>query len=248
MAEIKPDKEFLNYLHNAVKVCSKLNADQMFIDDKTFFAQVKNEGILVIQNNTIKLPSGLDTLHIERIDDCLKRMNMFESSLDKTKILAGENPRKANEMAARALIFDNGKTTMELGCSITMAKVKRNVKDPVMWNFSIDSESSEIIKKSATALKLNKDKNLNVRTKDGEIIFQMVDQSGDKMKHLLETDVSYQDDTQEFDCNYKIKIIKDIFPLHFKDNDSLDISITRRGLLNFKIFDFNVYVIPEQGQ
>lgn len=234
-------KETVQFIANVIKVARILKIEHLIIDNECVRGHFQDEGSMIIHNTN--LPKfEFSVLGISRIDTLNTRLNLLEGEI---VVDAEEKVESPVSTIISRLIMSSGKTEVEFKCAnpALLQKAPRLLKDPVYFTFIVSQDSILLLSKSQSAFK--GDTIALVGSSKG-VVAKVSDIEGDMMNHVVTEELSRSTDCDKdkFYFSYKNKVLLSLLKESIVDG-SVQVNITRRGILNLKVLGISVYITPE---
>jgi hypothetical protein len=201
-----------------------------------------DSGIFLLQKFTEPLTTlEFDSIGIGRVGVLKTRLNLMDSD---GQISFITKPRGDSETVVSKLILKGKKTTVEYSCTDPAhIKAPKNINDEFVFEFDISQDTIKIMSKIISAISVD---HISFSSeKDGSVRFKATDSEGDLFNHMIsETYTTTESDN--FFFSYKIKLLLPLLKNAFANVKSLHVSISKRGYLQFKINDLNIYILSDR--
>lgn len=234
-------QETIDFISNVIRVAKILKIENVIFDKEAVRGDVKQEGTMLIQRDN--LPDfEFESLGISRIGTLDTRLNLLGGNCT---IDAEEKNKSPTEKVIYKLVLSNDKTEVDFKCAdpAMMPKSPKNLKDPTFFTFKISEETIALLSKAQNAIR--SDLVSFTGSKNG-VVSKLSDVEGDLFNHIVceELTMSPECDKTKFYYSYKNKILLPLLREAIQD-DNLIINITKRGILNVKVLNLNVFITPE---
>lgn len=237
-------KETVDFLARLIKVAKILKIESVIIDHECARGHFKAEGSMIIHRDN--LPKfEFTTLGISRIDVLNNRLSLLG---DNAAIKFEEKIKSPTDVLVSKLLLSNKKTKLDFKCAdpAVMDKAPKIFKDPVCYTFKINKEDVTLFSKALSAVR--GETLALVGSKTG-VIGKLSDMDGDMLDHTISEELVYNTlpngtPKDEFYFTYKNKILIPLLREAMTD-ETIDVNITERGLLNLKVLGINVYITRE---
>lgn len=238
---MKLSKGTLDYISSVIKLAKILKIENIIIDKECVRGHHLTEGSMIIHRDNVPA-FEFAALGISRINTLDTRLALLG---DKCEVEATEIEKTPNEKIIHKLVFASAKTEVEFTCAnpAIMPKSPKVFKDPIFYTFELDVDTVELLARAQSSMK---GENISFSGGKKGVVAKLTDIDGDMMNHILSETLSYSTecDKDKFYFSYKIKTLLPLLR-EIETATNVIINITKRGILNLKINDINVYVAPE---
>jgi hypothetical protein len=242
----KLNKSTVEFLQKLIKTCNLCGIDAVAIEPDVIRGQAldNSKGTFLLEQNNIPKNTGFTSLGIGRVKVLGTRIAILDSS--DTEISFEGKERDNGDIMVKKLQLTNKKTKIEYSCyDSTRIKAPKKFTDPVCYEFSIATDTLNIMAKAVAAIETSK---ISFSSeKDGSVKFRTSDIEGDTFDHLVADTYGVTDDTDKahFYYAYEIKYVLPLFRAAIESGDSFDVTISKRGILKIQVNNFDIYVLPE---
>lgn len=240
----KLNEETAKLIKNFLTVASTLGIDAIIIDAKSARGENKENGIALISKISENVQTNFDAIGIGRVQDLKNKMN----SVDDYELYVDYSDKYDNGNIVSDLYIKKNKLVISFKCQdpkfITAPK---SINDPV--HFTLEMSSKDVHKLSKSISIMTSDTTI-FEINEETFLLKIFDYSGDSLTHEIEYDnlTKSEDAQSSFSKSYKSKILRSIFNnfIKLKDDETLNLSITRRGVMKITFFGIDVYLFPER--
>jgi hypothetical protein len=231
-------------LSRCIDTCYITGIDKFIIDKNSIrgMADDMDSGIFLLQKFTESLTAlEFDSIGIGRVGVLKTRLNLMDQE---GQILFVTRPKGDSETVVSKLILKGKKTTVEYSCTDPVhIKAPKNINDEFVFEFDITQDTIKIMSKIISAISVD---HISFSSeKDGSVRFKATDSEGDLFNHMIsESYISTESDN--FFFSYKIKLLLPLLKNAFTNVKNLHVTISKRGYLQFKINDLNIYILSDR--
>jgi len=240
----KLSKETIDIIRRLSDVSKVFNIGVFVIDKSGIRAKAEEAYIFLFQNTQFDF-WGFHSLCINKVSEFNNRLSFmdkvsgskgFDIELSQTKEL------DSGDKIALKLQLITKDTAIEIGCS-NAAKYNfpKGINDEDLVTFTISNNSIETINRFSRIVQ-NKNKLLNIMGIEGIITASTEDTTGDTATHILSSNPNYVDSVEDFKFTYNIN---NLLPM-LRGRMSIDITLSKRGVLMTKLNDIDVIMLPEK--
>lgn len=241
---MKLSNDTIAKLNHIVSAADMIGINGIIIDKESIRGQSEDNSIIVVEKDY--LPTmDFDAIGISRVKVLQSRLALISKNNDKPfSIEAKIKEKDSGERTVLSLSIKDNKTTVEFKCmDPAYIKAPKNLKSPIQYSFNITADSVDFMSRSNSAMS---HKNIAFECRDNTVTFKLTDVEGDALTHVVATDVTIIDenDSKEFFFKFNKNIIS-LLKLALKEADTVKINLTKRGILNIKISNINVYLVQD---
>lgn len=227
-----------------INICSITGIGKFIIDKNCIRGMVDDmdSGIFMLEKFEEPLNYlEFDSIGIGRVDVLKTRLNLLENG---GKLFFTTKTKNDNTVVVSKLILKGNKTVIEYSCTDpTHIKAPKNINDEFVYSFDVSQDTIKIMSKIISAISVD---HISFSSeKDGSVRFKATDSEGDLFNHLISESYSSKEGDNFF-FSYKIKLLLPLFKNAFINNKSLHVDISKRGYLQFKISDLNIYILADR--
>lgn len=229
-------KRTIHTIFDALKVAISTKCEDLLIDDFGVSGRAIETNIVIIQ----PMDEGtfeFQALGLSRIPDLYARMKLV---IDDDS-LTGTYTEFRDGIVGK-LEFKTKRTRFSFKCkSAAMIKTNKKLKDAVAYSFDLNADAIKFMNSGTAAMK---NKSVQFKLVDGEVLIRLFDTEGDSLEHVVtdKVKVHEEDGTGEFSHTYDIPKLAPLLNAH-KENTT--VNITTRGIMNLSSDGFNIYLVAD---
>lgn len=243
MVELSKDTQEI--IAFAIKYCNLVDIDSVMIDKNGLRAKQDDKAVYLIEPGDFSFLE-FDVLYTNRVKDLAPRLKMFETTKMDYVIHSEIKELQDDTNIVSKLILKGGNTKVSFNTSMIAKNVNlpRQMKDPTYYQFSIQSNDLNILKRGISAMGAEEFK---IYTENDEVYCQIKDIEGDVLTQKVASSFKQIDDDAEddFEVSYNFKIIFPLLNEAGREHDKFKIKITRKGIMLLKINGLSMYIFPE---
>jgi hypothetical protein len=234
-------KETIDLISKVTRVAKILNIEGLIFDQECVRGHHQQEGSMIIHRDN--LPKfEFASLGISRVPTLISRLALLG---DNYTVEAQEKDKTQTEKVVTKLILANKKTEVEFKCGdpAMMQKAPKNLKDPQFFAFKVDNDTVTTLAKAQSALR---GETISLTGSKNGVIAKLSDVEGDMMNHIVSEDLDILPDADKdkFYFSYKNKLLIALLK-EAMDSETVQIIITKRGMLRISVNGINVIIAPE---
>ena len=236
-----------NIISNCINTCSVTGINKFIIEKNLIrgMADDLDSGIFILEKFHTPLDAlEFDSIGIGRVEVLKTRLNLLETS---GKIFFTTKTKMDGTNIASKLILKDKKTTVEYSCTDPAhIKAPKNINDNFIYEFEIAQDTLKIMSKIISAISVD---HISFSSeKDGSVRFKATDGEGDLFNHMVSDSYNNlsEDINSGFFFSYKIKLLLPLLKNAFHDVKILQVSISSRGYLQFKINGLTIYILADR--
>lgn len=231
-------------LKNIIQTATLIDIESLLIDAESVRGiSIDKKVLLIDKKNVLDDIDQIGSVAITRSSLLNMRLNLMKST-DYT-VSYSQKIKDNKDKIIEKFVLKSGKTTVEFRCGDpNMIASKKSLSSPLVYDFQLSKETVDLMIKANSAMQ-NDDSFSFSLNENGEVIFKLSDKSGDQLSHVVCKNVLITDDLPPFFFTYDKKIGISLIKHAIKENDSIKLSFTQRGMMNLFVNDFNLYLAPE---
>lgn len=246
---VKLPQKVVSTLADSVEVAGLLGISSIVLDGHSVRGRHSEAGTIFVMNFDTDTTWEFGAIGITRIPELTKRLNLMKTRGDDFTIEAELKTRGEDVTYAGRLTLKHAKTKVEYKCGDpTLIKAPKGLADEEQFTCSLTRDDIKFIKSANSAM--GADKLIFSTPKDNDsFVISIPNKEDEKVVHETDGVVGYLADTTTFSFAYDSKIlimaINSMEKILRKESlDSLDMKITRRGVLTFPVKGITTYIIP----
>lgn len=245
---IKIKAEILDYIRTVLKTCSICGVESVAISSEAIrgVAQDHLKGIYLLDNVNIPDSLPFTGMGIGRVKALVARLSVLD---DLNTVMEINIDEKDNgDYIVGKMFLKDKKTKVEFSCcEPSRIKSPKSFKKEIVYTFSMTPDTLKLMSKSIVAIESNK---ISFESKDGETIkFITSDTAGDKLEHMVATDLSVEDGVdQTFKFMYEIKYILPLMKAAADNDGIINIRMADNGIIKMSVNGFDVLILPEKNE
>lgn len=239
------DKKQFDYIRKIIDVSILCGIEAVSIETNVVRGQAEDnsKGIFLIETGNVPT-FEFEELAITRVKVLKSRLSLLDESNLKVEYLYNEKDNGG--LVVKKLKLSSGRTKTELSCGkSSMIKSPATLKDKKYFNFTLTSDTFLVMSKAAVAIETT---NITFSTQpDGTVSFRASDNKGDMFDHLVSDSFSKlpDADVDDFSWKYGIRWVLPLFKAASDANGEVNVTITRRGILEVVVKGLTIYILPE---
>lgn len=224
-----------------IEIANSIGLEAISIEPTVIRAINSEKTVLLIENNN--LPKIDYCIGVSRIKTLRMRFSLLPKDVI-PEITCTTRAAENGDTFVTELAMKNKRTNITFRCSEPKSIVSpKKFTSNIHYSFNIDDGSINFMAKARSAMEVDL---VSLILKTDGVYYSVNDTEGDSLNHLISSDVKLIDNDAEktFLYNYNHKILLPLLKLGLKNNSELLCNITKRGVLNFLIDGYNVYITP----
>jgi len=232
---MKISEEQIKYIENVVKTGISINIDNIIIEPEMVRA-IDDARTVVLYQNTNVPEMEFGSIGLNRINVFLSRLDIAKSRDDFTfDVIVNEE-----DEYARSIIMKGAGTRIDYRCANPATiQAPRQINDVLIYRIQLTPEAVMMLQRGQSAMGAEI---ASIVGNDG-VSFELTDINNDVFKHVFAPDIEYlsEDVAEKFSHNYPVKTLLSLF----KQNPEGYFEIGEKGILNIKVNDLDIYVLPQ---
>lgn len=233
------------YIERISELSNRLGLD-VFVMDKNGI-KAKSQELYIFLVLEEEMPwLEVDSICVNKVPELYSRLSFVKQlSDDEGKPFSIKVPEikemDSGDKIARKLRFDGPKTGVEVSCAnAALYKLPSGVNDGNIVSFVMDDETGQVISGLGRVVR-NKNNTVNIRSVNGSIFVEVVDNEGDNALHLITKSPEWVGDPDDFSFVYSNKKVTPLI----RRGALTKFTITERGCLLGDIDGLTAIVFPE---
>jgi hypothetical protein len=238
---IKLSSRTQNRIEKIVEVGKRFGLDVFIIDKKGIRAKCDESYVFLASKEDMSWLE-VDSICINKIDQLNSRLRFIQNMTDNYSLSISETKElDSGEIIALKLQLNGPKTGMEIGCaSPSRHKLPWEVSDEKFISFEMDEEDANVVNGFSRTVQ-NKNRTLNIKGVNSNVLLSATDNEGDKAIHVISTSPTFHDGPRDFSYVYKANDIAALL----KSSKSMEITLTNRGFMLSDINGITSIIFPE---
>lgn len=240
----KLSKETVDVIKRVVEAGKIFNLEVFVIDSEGIRA--KSDSAYIFLSEKRPLPFlEFDSLCVQKISEFNSRLNLIEKiSGDRGYDMSASKIKETDsgdKLVSKLMLIGEG-TAVEIGCADgSRHKLPWGTGDPKTVTFTLNQENMTVITGFSRIVQ-NKNRTINIKSSDGMIIVTSADITGDMATHIVSKSPVFHDGSRDFIFTYNVM---NLIPM-MRGKNSINLTITERGILMTEVNDINVMIFPER--
>jgi hypothetical protein len=236
-----------------LRVAKRLKIESLILDHECVRGANQEEGTLIIHRE--HLPNfEFAHLGLNRLDVLESRFKLLSS---KYSVIAELKEKTPLDIIVSKMVISSGRTKMDFRCvdPATMVKAPKNLKDPLAYSFTVDAETVELLNRAQSSFRKSETiagNTVTFASTGSAVTSTLMDIAGDTFDHEVASTVTYFPPPDSdvvpaptpFKFTYKNGILMGLLR-EVLQGETINITITRRGMLKLTYEGIPVFVTPE---
>lgn len=233
---MKLTNNLITFIENVVKTGLSVNIDNVIIETDTVRAIDDNRTVVIFQDTNVpEMP--FSSIGLSRVPVFLSRLDIAKTQDQFTVDVTIDD----DDDYARSLTMKGTGTKIDYRCSNPAnMQAPRQINDTLVYRVQLNAETVSLLQKGQGAM--GSEIVSIIGCEDG-VSFELADINNDIFKHQISSDVQLLDSdaSETFSHRYLLKTLLALF----KQNPDGSFDIGEKGILNIKINDLDLYVLPQ---
>jgi hypothetical protein len=234
---MKINKSIIDYIRNVIKVAKIAGIDSAVFEKDLVRGLDENKTVFILHKDDVpEFP--FDGMGLGRLDLFSSRYALVDGRPDVS--IEGEISTKDGTNQVTQLTFKAKNLKVDYRCAnATIFKSPKNVKNPMIYQFSINQDAVETLVKAQSAMGVE---HLTLISNADGMRFELVDTNNDVFSHDFSAQAISIEEREDamFVHRYPVKTLIALF----KQDPEQTVELNLSGIMKVRILGVDVYVFP----